>query len=143
MNRTFQSKVGWWFWIVIGITSFLLFYFFWEHYTALTIFTAIVVIFLIEMLIHTQYIFTADNRLKIETGRFVRKVDLEVDRITDVRKVRSLTVMAPALSFYRLELSYQGHKHTGTVQISPRNEEEFIRYLLKKNPAISVDGKKE
>lgn len=139
MNRTFQSKVGWWFWIVIGITSFLLFYFFWEHYTALTIFTALVVIFLIEMLIHTQYIFTSDNRLKIETGRFVRKVNLETDRIIGVRKIRSLTVMAPALSFCRLELTYQGHKHKGTVQISPRNEEEFIRYLLKKNPKISVE----
>ena len=28
MNRTFQSKVGWWYWIVIGITSVLLFFFF-------------------------------------------------------------------------------------------------------------------
>lgn len=27
MNRTFQSKVGWWYWIVIGITSVLLFFF--------------------------------------------------------------------------------------------------------------------
>ena len=141
MNRTFQSNVGWWFWIVIGITSFLLFYFFWEHYTALTLFTAVVVVFLIEMLIHTQYIFTAENRLKIETGRFVRKVDLEIERIVSIRKVRSLTVMAPALSFYRLEITYKGHKRTGTVQISPRNEEEFVRYLLKKNPSVQVMDK--
>ena len=141
MNRTFQSNVGWWFWIVIGITSFLLFFFFWEHYTVLTLFTAVVVVFLIEMLIHTQYIFTADNRLKIETGRFVRKVDLDVERIASIRKVRSLTVMAPALSFYRLEITYHGHKHTGTVQISPRNEGEFIRYLLRKNPSVQVVDK--
>ncbi len=143
MNRTFQSKVGWWFWAVIGITSFLLFYFFWEHYTALTLFTAVVVIFLIEMLIHTQYVFTGENRLKIETGRFVRKVDLDISRIVKIRRVRSLVVMAPALSFYRLEIEYQGHKRTGKVQISPRNEEEFIRYLLKKNPEVQVERKHE
>ena len=140
MNRTFQSKVGWWYWIVIAVTSFLLFFFFWEHYSALTIFTALVVIFLIEMLIHTQYVFTADQVLKVETGRFVRSVDLEIDRIVSIRKVRSLTVMAPALSFFRLEITYQGHKRTGKVQISPRNEEEFIRYLLKKNPAVKVEA---
>ena len=122
MNRTFQSKVGWWYWIVIAVTSFLLFFFFWEHYSALTIFTALVVIFLIEMLIHTQYVFIADNMLKVETGRFVRSVDMEIDRIVSVRKVRSLTVMAPALSFYRLEITYRGHKRMGKVQISPRNE---------------------
>ena len=141
MNRTFQSKVGWWYWIVIAVTSFLLFFFFWEHYSALTIFTALVVIFLIEMLIHTQYVFIADKMLKVETGRFVRSVDMEIDRIVSVRKVRSLTVMAPALSFFRLEITYRGHKRTGKVQISPRNEEEFIRYLLKKNPLVKVETK--
>lgn len=140
MYRTFQSKVGWWFWIVIAVTSFLLFFFFWEHYTALTLFTALVVIFLIEMLIHTQYTFTADNRLKIDTGRFVRSVDMEIDRILRIRKVRSMIVMAPALSFYRLEITYKGHKRTGKVQISPRNEEDFVRYLLKKNPAVKVEN---
>ena len=138
MNRTFQSKVGWWYWIVIAVTSFLLFFFFWEHYTVLTLTTALVVIFLIEMLIHTQYVFTADQILKVETGRFVRSANLEIYRIESVRKVRSLTVMAPALSFYRLEITYRGYKHTRKIQISPRNEEEFIRYLSKKNPEVKL-----
>ena len=140
MNRTFQSKVGWWYWIVIVVTSFLLFFFFWEHYTVLTIFTALVVIFLIEMLIHTQYVFTADQILKVETGRFVRSANMEIYRIESIRKVRSLTVMAPALSFYRLEITYRGYKHARKIEISPRNEEEFLRYLLKKNPEIKVEN---
>ena len=67
MNRTFQSKVGWWYWIVIGITSVLLFFFFWEHYLLCTILCATVVIFEIEMLIHTQYVITEDGWLKVET----------------------------------------------------------------------------
>ena len=140
MNRTFQSKVGWWYWIVITVTSFLLFFFFWEHYTVLTIFTALVVIFLIEMLIHTQYVFTSDQVLKVETGRFVRSANMELYRIESVRRVRSLTVKAPALSFYRLEISYRGYKHPKKIQISPRNEDEFLRYLLKKNPEIKVEN---
>ena len=139
MNRTFQSKVGWWYWIVIAVSSFLLFFFFWEHYTILTLLMALVVIFLIEMLIHTQYVFIGDEMLKVETGRFVHSVDMEINRIQNIRRVRSLIVMAPALSFFRLEITYQGHKKTGKVLISPRNEEEFIRYLLKKNPSIKVN----
>ena len=71
MNRTFQSKVGWWYWIVIGITSVLLFFFFWEHYLLCTILCATVVIFEIEMLIHTQYVITEAGWLKVETGRFI------------------------------------------------------------------------
>ena len=139
MTRTFQSKVGWWYWLVIAVSSLLLFFFFWEHYTILTLFMAMVVIFLVEMLIHTQYVFVDDQMLKVETGRFVRSVNLDFNRIVSVHHVRSLTVMAPALSFFRLEITYQGHKKTGKVLISPRNEEEFIRYLLKKNPSVKID----
>lgn len=139
MNRTFQSKVGWWYWLVIAVASFLLFFFFWEHYTALTLFMSLVVIFLIEMLIHTHYIFKDDELLCIETGRFVRSVKMEINRVVSVRKVRSLTVMAPALSFFRLEITYKGYKRVHKVQISPRNEDEFLRYLLKKNPAVKVE----
>ncbi len=138
MTRTFQSMVGWWYWIVIAVSSLLLFFFFWEHYTVLTLFMALVVIFLIEMLIHTQYVFVDEKLLKVETGRFVRSVNLELDRIVSVHKVRSLTVMAPALSFFRLEITYQGHHKIGKVQISPRNEDEFIRYLQKKNPSVTT-----
>ena len=76
MNRTFQSKVGWWYWIVIGITSVLLFFFFWEHYLLCTILCATVVIFEIEMLIHTQYVITEDGWLKVETGRFIPNASL-------------------------------------------------------------------
>lgn len=139
MNRTFQSKVGWWYWIVIAVSSLLLFFFFWEHYTVLTFLMALVVIFLIEMLIHTQYVFMGDQMLKVETGRFVRSVNMELNRIMGIRRVRSLAVMAPALSFSRLEITYKGHKHISKVLISPRNEEEFIRYLLKKNPLVKMD----
>ena len=138
MTRTFQSKVGWWYWIVIAVSSLLLFVFFWEHYTVLTLLMALVVIFLIEMLIHTQYVFIDNQVLKVETGRFVRSVTIDIPQIVSVRKVRSRRIMAPALSFARLEIAYKGDKETGKVQISPRNEEEFIRYLFKKNQTVKL-----
>ena len=31
MNRTFHSEVGWWYGLIMVITAFLLFDFFWFH----------------------------------------------------------------------------------------------------------------
>lgn len=78
--------------------------FFWEHYLLCTILCATVVIFEIEMLIHTQYVITGDGWLKVETGRFIPNASLEIDQILRIRKVRSMTFWQPALSFERLEV---------------------------------------
>ena len=56
MNRTFHSEVGWWYGLIMVITAFLLFDFFWFHYTVLMILIAVAMVFEIEMLIHTCYI---------------------------------------------------------------------------------------
>ena len=136
MNRTFQSKVGWWYWIVIGITSVLLFFFFWEHYLLCTILCATVVIFEIEMLIHTQYVITEAGWLKVETGRFIPNASLEIDQILRIRKVRSMAFWQPALSFERLEVVFKKHGKVRSISLSPKNQEDFIRCLLKKNEVI-------
>ena len=61
MYRTFHSKVGWWYWLLMGVTAFLLLDFFWFHHTVLMILTAVAMVFEIEMLIHTCYILTEDG----------------------------------------------------------------------------------
>lgn len=136
MNRTFQSKIGWWYWAVIGITSFLLFFFFWEHRLLATILCATVVIFEIEMLIHTQYVITGEGKLKVETGRFVPNVSIEIAEILRIRKVRSMAFWEPALSFDRLEVVFKVHGKVRSVCLSPKNQEDFARCLLKQNETI-------
>lgn len=138
MNRTFKTVVGWWYWLLIIVTSVLLFYFFWMHDLVLAILMALLTIYEIEMLIHTQYIITSDNKLRIETGRFVKNFELNIQLIESVRKVRSMIFWQPALSFSRLEVVYNGNKRTVKVQISPQNEDAFISKLKKINPNISV-----
>lgn len=61
MNRTFHSRVGAGYWLLMVATAFLLFDFFWFHELLLTLLLAIVMIFEIEMLIHTQYVVTAEE----------------------------------------------------------------------------------
>lgn len=113
MNRTFQSKVGWWYWIVIGITSVLLFFFLG---TLSAVYNSVCNCgdFEIEMLIHTQYVITEDGWLKVETGRFIPNASLEIDQILRIRKVRSMAFWQPALSFERLEVvlkTWKGSLH--------------------------------
>ena len=42
MDRTFHSKVDWWYWLLMAVTAFLLFDFFWFHYTIATLLVAAV-----------------------------------------------------------------------------------------------------
>ena len=136
MNRTFQTKVGRWYWCVIALTSTLLFYLFWQHFIIAALVAMAAVVLLIEMLIHTQYVLTADDVLLIESGRFVPNVKIAVRDIKSVRKVRSAALFQPALSFSRLELTYETAGKIQTAQVSPKNTDDFIRCLYRKNPSI-------
>lgn len=138
MDRTFKTVVGWWYWILIFVSSLLLFFFFWMHDTILAVIMAILVIYEIEMLIHTQYVITDDGMLKIETGRFVRSFTLRVEQIESIRMVRSMTFWAPALSFVRLEIKYKGNNKTIRVQVSPNNKDAFISKLKSINGNIVI-----
>lgn len=135
MDRTFKTEVGWWYWILITVTSFLLFFFFWMHDTVLALIIAVLVIYEIEMLIHTQYVITDSGLLRIETGRFVKGFTLNINQIESIKLVRSMKFMAPALSFYRLEIKYNGNNRSIKVHVSPRNMDSFISKLK------SINGK--
>ena len=54
MDRTFHSKVDWWYWLLMAVTAFLLFDFFWFHYTIATLLVAAVMIF--EMNVNTLHV---------------------------------------------------------------------------------------
>ena len=122
MNRTFQTKVGRWYWCVIALTSTLLFYLFWQHFVIAALVAMAAVVLQIEML--------------IESGRFVPNVKIAVRDIKSVRKVRSAALFQPALSFSRLELTYETAGKIQTAQVSPKNTDDFIRCLCRKNPLI-------
>lgn len=138
MDRTFKTEVGWWYWILISVTSSLLFFFFWMHDTMLAVITALLVIYEIEMLIHTQYVISDDGTLKIETGRFVKGFTLNIERIESIKELRSMTFWAAALSFHRLEIKYNGRNKIVKIQISPQNKEVFISKLKSMNDKLVI-----
>lgn len=136
MNRIFHSKVGGIYIALMCITAVALFYTFWVHdYIPLFIF-AMAMLFEIEMLIHTQYIVTADNYLLVETGRFVPNVKIALQDIVEIKHIRSANV-APALAMDRIQITYRyAARRIRKVQLSPKKSEEMIALLIKRNNAI-------
>ena len=122
MNRTFHSKVDGWYWSLMAVTAFLLFDFFWLHYTLLAVLLAICMIFEIEMLVHTRYVVTEDGMLRIESGRFVPGRTLDLNSIEMMNRVKSFSI-APALSVAGKD---------DKLQVSPVDADEFISWIQKK-----------
>ena len=140
MQRTFHVNVGWWYWLLIVASSALLLYCFWMHYVGLTLLLATVVVFEIEMLIHTRYIITEEGVLKIETGRFVPKTEIDICKIISMRKVRSMKLISPALSFNRVEITFRTRKgNVFAVEVSPQNLSDFVNVLRKRNEEMQTD----
>lgn len=131
MVRTFHSKVDFWYWWLMAATAFCMFYFFWFHETMLTLLTAVLMIFEIEMLIHTCYKVEDNRWLRIESGRFVPGRQVPLAAIVRIRAVRAYS-FSPALSFRRLHIEYRKEDgQMAAVQVSPQNEEDFLRWLNK------------
>ena len=61
MDRTFQSKVDKWYWMILAISSLFLFYCFWVHLVLLALLGGLVVVFEIEMVVHTRYVVMPKN----------------------------------------------------------------------------------
>ena len=136
--RSFHSKVGWWYWGIIALLSIGLFWTFWVHLLLVALVFAVVLILVIDLLIHTQYIITEDGRLCIEGGRFLKsKCFIEMSQILQVKRSASMEA-SPALSLHRLKIIYRKGKLKTYVLLSPQNEGMFVRALLKWNESIVV-----
>ncbi len=131
MNRTFHSKVDWWYWLLMAVTAFLLFDFFWFHYYAATFVVAMLMIFEIEMLVHTHYIVSSDGEVCIKSGRFVPGRTLLLKDIERMDEVTSY-VVAPALSSHRVEICFREGGKLEKIQVSPQNCKEFMQWVEKK-----------
>lgn len=139
MDRTFQSKVGWAYRLLLGSSSLVLFILFWVHCVLAACVAAIIVIFQIEMLVHTHYVVTRDV-LHIHSGRFVRNVNIPLNQIRIIRQVWSARP-APALSCRRLRLGWTGEDGCRReVMVSPVNPDAFLACIRKAVPDVPVEN---
>lgn len=87
-------------------------------------------LFVVNIYTQTYYTITPDDHLIVKCG-ILETFEINIHDIEWIRKTTELT-NAPALSVYRLEISYKG----GRILVSPKNRDKFIADLRKINPRI-------
>ena len=136
MQRTFKSKIGWWMYILISFFSFFFFISLWERYIVWAVVMAGVDVWLISMLLHTEYIVTSDGRLLIKSG-YAPRYRVKIEDIISIGFTHNAR-LGYAISFDRLRITWNSGR-LRREYISPRDKEAFIALLKKLNPSIKVE----
>jgi len=74
-----------------------------------------------------------ESVIKINYGPIKKSIDIH--EINSIRSARN-PFIDPALSMDKIEINYAAFK---TIAISPKNQEEFVHQLLRKNPHIRIE----
>ncbi len=140
----FPSKKDIWFFLMFwGIILFMIFIYFFDSdpggfqtITYTSVFGLLIHLSIIGLLLWmwfgTGYM-VKDDFIKVQFGPF--KSTVRIDEIQKLRRTKS-PFTAPALSVDRIEILYGKYN---VINLSPKNEHEFIQLLLTANPHIQID----
>ncbi len=139
MQRTFKSKIGSWMYVLILFFSFFFFIAIWERYIIWAVIMAVIDIWLISMLLHTEYIVLPDETLLLKSG-YAPRYRIKISDIVSVGYSKNAR-LGYAISFDRLVITWNSGR-LRHEQVSPRDKEAFIILLKKINPSIIVEDYK-
>ena len=74
-----------------------------------------------------------DTKIKVRCGPL--KWTININDIQQIHKVKTL-FSSPALSINKLKITYGKYNE---ICISPKNEDDFLRLIMKENPRIQLD----
>lgn len=138
MNRSFHYRASWLNYTCIIVVAVAAMYSLWHRSVVNAIVGFLlmgVVVLMIERIIHTVYVLTADGRLVISRGRFSREMSVPVNEIIRMNVIR------PKLLGVRYILIEYGAGHETTVQ--PVNEEAFMREVRDRQERVCINEDKD
>lgn len=138
MNRSFHYRASWLNYTCIIVVAVAAMYSLWHRSVVNAIVGFLlmgVVVLMIERIIHTVYVLTADGRLIICRGRFSREMSVPVNEII------RMSVIRPKLLGVRYILIEYGAGHETTVQ--PVNEEAFMREVRDRQERVCINEDKD
>ena len=143
MNRIFYSKVDWWYYVLIAVMGGWMVYLFWIKEIIVAFIFMAITSFMIRMLTSMRYIVTSDDMLVIEYGlQFLKPVRIPLSDIVRIER-KFNPISSPALSLDRIEVYFRKGELVVSVCISPKNREDMVRMLQKRNGQISyIDNRK-
>ncbi len=125
MNRVFHARILPAYVLALLLFTCLLIHAFWVKSALLAVLCMLVLLFVVERIIHTQYMLTADGRLLVDRGRFRRRMEIAVADILLVERVKAPLLGRLLVSHYVLVHSKGGK----TIALLPVREEEFVQVL--------------
>ena len=143
MNRIFYSKVDWWYYVLIAVMGGWMVYLFWIKEIIVAFIFMAITSFMIRMLTSMRYVVSSDDMLVIEYGlQFLKPVRIPLSDIVRIER-KFNPISSPALSLDRIEVYFRKGKLVVSVCISPKNREDMVRMLQKRNGQISyIDNRK-
>lgn len=127
MNRTFHYRVSLLNYVAIVVVAAAALCMFWHRSAAgavagLALMMAVVL--MVERIVHTAYVFTADGMLIIGKGRFSRRVAIRITDIVSVERVR-----ACVLGVRYVLIRYGAGRE---VSVQPAGEEAFVGEITRR-----------
>lgn len=127
MNRTFHYRVSLLNYVAIVVVAAAALCMFWHRSAAgavagLALMMAVVL--MVERIVHTAYVFTADGMLIISKGRFSRRVAIRITDIVSVERVR-----ASVLGVRYVLIRYGAGRE---VSVQPAGEEAFVGEITRR-----------
>ena len=127
MNRTFHYRVSLLNYVAIVVVAAAALCMFWHRSAAgavagLALMMAVVL--MVERIVHTAYVFTADGMLVISMGRFSRRVAIRITDIVSVERVR-----AGVLGVRYVLIRYGAGRE---VSVQPAGEEAFVGEITRR-----------
>ncbi len=133
MDRVFKSKVDWWFHLLIIIMVILCVLTFLQRNMFIMAVMLMATFFAIHILLNTYYVITDTGMLLLRCGIFPKK-EIAIKDIEALER-SILPVFSYSLSLDRIVVWKEGKMW---MMVSPQNEKDFIKLLLKHNPGIKI-----
>lgn len=128
MNRIFHARIAWYQYFLVIVLGVNAFSFMWCQNILLATVMMLLLIVVIEQVIHTTYTITADGKLILHYGRFIRRKTILINEITLVEKIHSMKIGRFSMTKYVL-IEYGERKYASAL---PVKEREFMELLEKR-----------
>lgn len=132
MDRVFHARISFGQYLFLAVPTILAVSGLWNKNWIVGLIFMWLLVWCIELLIHTQYTLTANGYLVVKRGRFNRIKRIPLGDILLVERVKATLLGRLAVNHYVL-VHYKGGR---VLSLQPANEKEFVRILEKRRKEL-------
>lgn len=96
----------------------------------------VLVALIVERIIHTRYVVTADGHLVVEKGRLAKNKKLSLRNINRIDQVCRFSIGCWAYGKYLIIVMDNGEQ----VPVRPKNESDFVTLITKRRREMDLEG---